>query len=104
MGKFSLGDDSDVSTDDYLVKPELGKKWNEFVKRQKVELNRGGALKETANKPHNTTWYEKNVILEKILDLKPSTLDWLVPVERRSAKSTSEKKLEERIYKNYSQF
>ena len=65
MGKFSLGDDSYVSTDDYLVKPELGKKWNEFVKRQKVELNCGGALKETANKPHNTTWFEKNVILGK---------------------------------------
>ena len=104
MGKFSLGDDSDVSTDDYLVKPELGKKWNEFVKRQKVELNRGGALKEKANKRPTTRRFGKNVILRKKLDLKPSTLDWLVPVERRSAKSTSEKKLEERIYKNYSQF
>ena len=68
MGKFSLGDDSDVSTDDYLVKPELGKKWNEFVKRQKVELNCGGALKETANKSQNTTWLEKNVILGKIFE------------------------------------
>ena len=42
---FPGRNDSDVSTDDYLVKPELGKKWNEFVKRQKVELDRGGALK-----------------------------------------------------------
>ena len=102
MGKFSLGDDSDVSTDDYLVKPELGKKWNEFVKRQKVELNRGGSLKETSNKPRTRLGLRKMSFWEKYL--KPSTLDWLVPVERRSAKSTSEKKLEERIYKNYSQF
>ena len=70
---FPGRNDSYVSTDDYLVKPELGKKWNEFVKRQKVELNCGGALKETTNKFPTTqhglrkmSFWEKNIGFEAI--------------------------------------